>query len=169
MKKVLLLIITTGFIITTYSQKIDTLPIPDTAKLTLSKVYSDVKSGLIGLSESLKVPATHVYKILVKQQLANSISYLSLVLIFVICSIVLYRLSSKNYNAHLKYCLEKQNDKDPDIWDSTFSIVSIVCAIMSGITFIVSIVCFCSYFNEIIVGFTNPEYGAIKEIISFVK
>lgn len=143
--------------------------IPDTAKLTLSKVYSDVKSGIQGLAQALKVPANHVYSILVKQQTSNAIAYLTLILIFVIFSIVTYRLSRANYKAHLKYCKESQGDDDPDIGDSSFSVVAVILSIISGITFITSVVQITCYYNQIIIGFINPEYGAIKEIMSFIK
>ena len=74
MKKVLSVIVAMVFVFVSYSQKVDSLQIPDTAKLTLSKVYSDVKSGINGLAQSLKVPATHVYEIMIRQQIAQSIS-----------------------------------------------------------------------------------------------
>jgi len=154
MKKVLSVIIAMGFLLSSYSQ---TDSLPDTAKLTLSKVYSDVKAGISGLAESLKVPASHVYGIMVKQQIAQSISNLIFFLAFILLSVILYKSGMKTYKLW-------NTKKDDDLVGITI-ITFILCAISTFIC----VVGFWSDYASIVTGFTNPEYGAIKEIISFVK
>lgn len=145
MKKTLMSIAIICISILSYSQKTDSLPIPDTAKLTLSKVYSDVKSGIEGLSKSLKVPAQHVYGIMVKQQVVDSITWLvaNLLVLLLTMTALIYWIKDK---------------KTKDEW---FGVPLI------GIL-IFFILLFCTL-STIVAGFVNPEYGAIKEIISFVK
>jgi uncharacterized protein involved in cysteine biosynthesis len=53
--------------------------------------------------------------------------------------------------------------------DSPKGVLSLVISILSGIAVISAVVFTCSNITETIAGFINPEYGAIKEIISFVK
>lgn len=155
MKKVLSVIIAMSFLFTTYSQKVDSLP--DTTKLTLGKVYSDIKVGINSLAQSLKVPATHVYEIMMRQQISQSISNLVFVFVFLIISIILYKVGIKTYKLY-------NVEKNEDLAGITF-ISFLLCAISI-------IICVCSFWSDyssIITGFINPEYGAIKEIISFVK
>ena len=157
MKKLLSLIIFIGISITTYCQKGDSLPIPDTAKLTLGKVYSDVKSGIQGLAQSLKVPATHVYNIMIKQQLVKSISSLVIITTFAVM-VFLFIKMGKNYQARY--------DKSNVDSDETMMIIGYIGFVVSALLFIKF---FWADYDVIIGGFVNPEYGAIKEIISFVK
>lgn len=158
MKKVLSIIIAMSFLFTSYAQKVDSLNnLTDTAKLTLTKVYADVKAGINGLAQSLKVPASHVYNIMVKQQITQSISNLIFVLVFILLSIILYKVGMKTYKLY-------NVKKDEDLISITI-ITFILCAVST----LFSVGSFWSDYSSIVTGFTNPEYGAIKEIISFVK
>lgn len=159
MKQFLSVIIAMSFLFSTYSQKVDSLP--DTTKLTLGKVYSDVKAGLNGLAQSLKVPASHVYSVMIRQQVAQSISDLIFFIAFIILSITLYKIGMKT--------MSKIDDKKDKETDGGYIGITVVSFLLCGFT---TIVCICSFWHDyssIVTGFTNPEYGAIKEIISFVK
>lgn len=155
MKKLLTVIIAMGFLFTTYAQKVDSLP--DTTKLTLGKFYSDVKAGINGLAQSLKVPATHVYTIMIKQQTTQAISNLIFLLVFIILSFVFYFVAIKTYKLY-------NVRKDENLLD-----ITVLSFIILAITVLITVVCFWSDYASIVTGFVNPEYGAIKEIISFVK
>lgn len=146
MKKVLSLIMAMTFLFVSYAQKTDSLPIPDTAKLTLGKVYSDVKAGINGLAQSLKVPATHVYGVMVKQQTVSAITWL-IVDIFLFLVALFFAIV---------WGIDKSEDKN-EWWGVP---VVFFCIFLIFIFFNLS---------DIIGGLINPEYGAIKEIISFVK
>ena len=157
MKQLFSILIAMSFLFTTYSQKADSLPIPDTAKLTLGKVYSDVKNGINGLAQSLKVPATHVYGIMIKQQTTRAISDLIFDMMFILLSFILYSVGMK---AAKKLAIKKTDEIE------TVCIISFVCCCISTL---IAVCSFWSDYSGIVSGFVNPEYGAIKEIISFVK
>jgi len=46
-------------------------------------LYQDVKEGLSGLATGLKVGVEHVYIVLVKQQIVNSITWVIIYLLFI--------------------------------------------------------------------------------------
>lgn len=119
--------------------------------LTLSKVYDDVKMGLVGLSGALKVPAAHVYSILVKQQVVNSFVYL-FCFILTISIFVCFIL-----------CIKKMGDEDEG--EYLYDVLSTVSGALLFVLVIVTLCVFC----DMIIGFINPEYGAIKYIMNFIK
>ena len=118
--------------------------------LTFLKVYEDVKGGILGLAEALKTPAEHVYEVLVKQQVINAWSGL----IFIIIMLVLLFLSIRYLKAY---------NNDPDINDLTVPVVLLI--FVSILTFVALI----GTGLDILTGFFNPEYGAIKDIVDFIK
>ena len=122
----------------------------DSTSLTFARVYNDIKGGILGLAEALKTPAEHVYKILVKQQVINAWSGL----IFIIVMLILLFLSIR----YLKDC-----NNNEDIKDLTGPILLVIIALI--VTFGVFIV----VGPDILTGFFNPEYGAIKDIVNFIK
>ena len=121
-----------------------------TTVLTFNKVYEDIKESIQGLAEALKEPAEHIYGIMIKQQVINAWSGL----IFIIVMLILLFLSIQ----YLGAC----ND-DPDISDLTIPVTLIM--ITSITTFVVLIITG----PDILTGFFNPEYGAMKDIVNFVK
>jgi len=109
-------------------------------------LYQDVKEGLSGLATGLKVGVEHVYIVLVKQQIVNSITWVIIYLLFIfICYLFV-----KNWNY-----LAKETD---DVVNIIGSVVLTI--ILISLTFTL---------NETVMGFVNPEYGAIKDIINFVS
>lgn len=156
MKKIITItIVTMMFICSSYAQT-------DTSKLTLNKVYSDIKVGIASLSQSLKVPATHVYGILVKQQVANSIISICLIVVLLITAIISVIVAIKMYNKAKVESNSYPIETTPGLFFVVFSVGSAFLAIGC-------IIMICSTMESIVIGFTNPEYGAIKEIISIVK
>ncbi len=123
--------------------------IADTTKLTVNKVYSDVKAGMQGLGSALKVGAEHVYHVLAKKQLVDSITTL---IIYIIGSIVILLV------LRLTIFL---NNKEEDIATGLGILLIFITTIF--------IIYFACSINNCVMGFVNPEYGAIKEIINFVK
>jgi hypothetical protein len=137
--------------------------IPDSAKLTLLKVYEDTKAGLIGLAGALKTTAEHVYVVLVKQQVVYSISYLLFDIMLFIVSIYFLSCFKNNYK---RTQIKTDSWYNDDIEDHFGLVGMLVFGIIFGIILIVSIA-----FNgtDIVTGFINPEYGAIKDIINFIN
>jgi len=147
----------------------DTIPIPDTSAVTFSKVYNDVKEGIAGLATSLKAPAEHVYEILVKQQVVNATTSLIFCVFMLLLGCILfytgYRIYvnyNENYNRINDYKFgHRRYDMDEGYWT--------IFLIVGGIIFAVGLIGLTVESKSIITGFFNPEYGAIKDIISFIK
>lgn len=120
---------------------------------TFKTIYFDIKSGIAGLAAALKVTAEHVYTILVKQQVVNSI----ICLILGIISIIFIINWFKKYKSDEKW--------DSDHGPTALGLVRITQIIIGFILLAISLV----NIDVIITGFINPEYGAIKEILNFIK
>lgn len=131
---------------------VDITGAPDSASLSFSKIYTDVKVGISALASSLKVGAEHVYGVLVKQQLVMAITY-GLWLPF---AIILGFFLLNGYKG-----LDAKNR-----FDEAGRVFYIV---FGSIITLVPIIIFMCHIDIIVMGFVNPEYGAIKDIISIVK
>lgn len=137
--------------------------LPDSARLTLSKVYTDVKAGMAGLAAALKVGAEHVYGILIRQQLVNSATNLLLYLISFLALRFCWVIFQRNHR--------RTKDRD-DSWygdaiDEHAGMLAPI--IIGGILAIPSAIFFLNSAQQTITGFINPEYGAIMDIIKFVN
>lgn len=121
---------------------------------TFKQIYSDVKSGITGLASALKVTAEHVYGILVKQQIVNSVVYLLILIITILLLIFCYKEWSK---------IEVDHKGDPK------EAKPFIFTIVSGIIGFILLLVFLFNIDTMIMGFINPEYGAIMDIIHFVK
>ena len=118
--------------------------------LTFLKVYEDIKSDVIGLANVLKMPAEHVYRVMVKQQVIDALSGT----LFIVIMLILLFLSIR----YLKAC-----NNNPDIKDISGPVVLLI--IVSIITFTVLMVAG----STVLTGFFNPEYGAMRDIVNFVN
>lgn len=150
MKKIIMLVVFAIFTISGFAKEIE-VSLPDTTSVTFTQVYNDVKEGITDLAIALKIPAEHVYGVLVKQQIVNSITHSLFplgALILICLFIILYRRGTKK---------EWEDNKDK-AW-----------SIITGIFLLIFIIASITVLSYIVQGFANPEYGAIKEIITFVK
>ncbi len=161
MKKLLsIILLTIGMIVSNNTKAIsidsiktdinNTVTSIDTSSVTKT-IYQDVKSALVGLSSGLKVGAEHVYQILVKQQIVNSITYLILLIIALLLLIPLYKF--------IKFCTTNNDAHEGHIFICFIAII--VIGAFNAIML--------SYINKIIMGFVNPEYGAIEKILELIK
>jgi TRAP-type C4-dicarboxylate transport system permease small subunit len=126
----------------------------DSTKVTMTQVYNDVKDALSGMADALKVGAEHVYQILVKQQIVNSIT---LILCYVLFAFVAYF----SFKLVFKAVAKGKEEDSYEPWNMLFIIPTIIT--------ISSIVFFSTTIQSCVTGFLNPEYGAIMEIKSFIK
>lgn len=130
---------------------------------TFNMVYSDVKEGIKALASSLKVPAEKVWEVTIKQQAVRSVSILTALVIIIVASVVCWVFFSKN-------CKRTTTQGDPwytDCMEEHVGLwglltVAIILTIVSAIWFVMSV-------QPILTGFMNPEYGAIKDIVGFIK
>ena len=120
-----------------------------------SRIYGDLKDGVLAIGQSLKVGAEHVYTVLVRQQVVNSVVYLLLG----IFSLILGVLSYKQWGL-IQYDSRKDefNEVRPLVFTVAFGLTS----------FVLSLVFFLNL-DLVVMGFANPEYGAMQDVINFVK
>lgn len=126
--------------------------LPDSSQLSFKEVYTDIKAGLSGLGSALKVGSEHVYEVLIKQQIVYGILYSIIFLLGIILTSIGIRMFHKS----------KTSD-----WEApTILILSILCFWVGGLTLLgIGI----GHIDNITTGFINPEYGAIKDILEFIK
>lgn len=119
-------------------------------------IYKDVKDVVKSLAETLKVGTEHVYGVLIKQQIVNSVTYI--ILLFIGAFLLSF--------AFKQFQLIEINSYG-DLEDKSIPrlIYAIAGVIIGGITFIFPL---CNL-DVIVTGFINPEYGAIKTIIEMLK
>lgn len=133
-----------------FAQKSDPLHLFDSTQKenTFDTVYNDIKSTLSAMAGELKTTADHVYAVLVRQQLVNSC-------INVLCLMLAIPL-------FLYFLKGMKKRKEGQEWpDTPYTFAIIIACILFG-AFLLTI-------NSTITGFVNPEYGAMKEIMSYIK
>lgn len=123
------------------------------------------------LAKSLKVPAEHVYSVLVKNTQINACVNIALLLITYLCGVILLIITLKSYsNKNKRWRLlniDSRNVKEnPDYnyydLDDGWHIDGLISSLL--ILFIAFIFTLIDG-SEIISNLFNPEYGAIKEIM----
>jgi hypothetical protein len=117
-------------------------------------LYTDFKDGISVLASGLKVGAEHVYTVLVKQQIVNAITYLIIGIIGLILML--------NFMKRYKDPKEEWGDDD---FPTFLGILRFFQAVLAGILILFVIFSL----DEIVMGFINPEYGAIETIVDIVK
>jgi hypothetical protein len=125
--------------------------------VTFTTVYNDLKDALTAAGEALKTGAEHVYEILVRQQVINSITYL-------IILAVLFTVGGIGLKYGLKDLHEKNRYGDKTIKES-----KVILLIIAGIILVIGVIVTCLSMPRIVTGFFNPEYGAIQEVRKFIK
>jgi hypothetical protein len=171
MKRLLLLTVFIFAIGITYAQDVQTTKDEELSSVQIvNTVFDRTTEAVSELAASLKVPAEHVYTILVRQQLINSIQ---LVIVFALLFIISYLMIKLPYNdwrrINLKWWKEHRSDSDNyynknDLDDGWW----IWCVVPGVALAMIAAVCFIGYTGDIVTGFINPEYGAIKEIMSIL-
>lgn len=120
-------------------------------------IYSDLKDGVVALGQSLKVGAEHVYKVLVKQQIVKAVVFIFVFLVSLITGILCYKQWGKIETVEERY--------QTSVKEVRPFVFTIVFGLISFITFLV----FIFNVDTMIMGFVNPEYGAIQDVIHFVQ
>lgn len=151
MKKSILIIITL-FTLGAYADTTDTTINIGEVERVVDKYVDKVTTAITGLAESLQVPADHVYAVLVKQQFVNS---LTTSLIFIIFFLIPLTYTRKVFR------WADKADIDGEHWTIWF-IIGPLPSVAGLIYFFVTV-------STLMMGFINPEYGAMQEIVNFVK
>lgn len=128
-------------------------PINSTKTVTWSQAYNDFKDALSGAADALKTGSEHVYQVLVQQQVTNSVTNVILYIAFAIVTFFSWKLCNKLYDKH--------KDESYSEWGMLYIVPTII-TVLSLVHLGISM-------NATVMGFVNPEYGAIQEIKSFIK
>lgn len=145
-------------------------------KGVISTAYEDIKASVqhmtpvVGdavesLAKGLKVGAEELFKILVLQQVVYSVVY-TIVLIMMVLLLMAFIKEKKKYLVYLK---EYTNNKDISQNKSSvamqhwiFMLIYISGVVITGAIFISNIIPF-------VMGYVNPEYGAVMEILEYAQ
>ena len=143
----------------------------DQISQVVTTVFDKTSEAVKSLSEALKVPAERVYTVLTKQQAIVSVTWLSVVVLFLIAGIWLLVYANSNYNTANKLYVSQIREKDyrKDVLDffdddHAWSFQWVFGIIIFCVGLIIAAVASQAIFT----GFLNPEYGAIKEIMSIL-
>lgn len=129
--------------------------IKDTSEVTFSKVYNDVKTGINAVASALKVGAEHVYEVLVKQQVVNAIVW---ILIGVLPLLLLLVFGKSVW----KWASIQEKEHDAEGFAG-------FCAFLFYCFTIIPSIILMFHIDIVVTGFVNPEYGALQEIMSWIK
>ena len=138
----------------TYSQDKDPLHLFDSTQKTSleDSIYHDVKDALSAMATGLKTTSGHVYSVLVYQQRLNAIIWLIIALAGIFPVLLFTRT------------LKKPKTDPYDVLNTN----GVMAILMGSICLIWAAAVIC-HVDTIIVGLFNPEYGALKDIMDFVK
>ena len=162
MKKSTILLFFSIFITTTiFSQEIvdaKKTEISNNVVDVVNTVFDKTTEAITQLASALKVPAEHVYTILIKQQLVQSLSSLLGSIFVILLGLLIAKFTYRDWNNKNKqWRIRNDRSDDYNYWGLSDG----------GWIFLVSLG-FLISFNNIITGFINPEYGAIKDIMNFL-
>lgn len=118
------------------------------------------EEAITKLAAVLKVPAEHVYKVLVKQQIV-----LSIVNIFIAIFTIFFIIGT--YKFFLYGCAPYRKDSDYSRFYRSDGGLQIIAAILTLIS-IIGLVYTIVSLGVTVAGFCNPEYGAMKDITNML-
>lgn len=155
MKKLILLLIMLTMFFYGNATEDSTKYVTDTNTEKLIDKYTEkIEVGISALAKSLKRPAEHVYGVLVKQRVVKAWTWIGVILLSLLITIVVPAIS-KRLSASIK-------EEDKSDGSDEYKILLLI----FGIITVIIIIC---GLKPIISGFFNPEYGAIKEIMRFLN
>lgn len=117
---------------------------------TLTEILIDKYAyEIVELSKELKVPAKHVYSVVIKQQTVNSVVWLFIYFSLSILAFIFIKLR----NAEIK---RDKYSNDKDMFQTLAIVASIILIVVILFTF-----------HVVVRGLINPEFGALKTIANF--
>lgn len=141
--------------------------VADQTTQIINTVFDKTTEAITELASALKVPAEHVYSVLMKQQLVISLTYSIITIFLFILGVFLIskaingqRKANDNYNKGRTGEYYVKYDLDDNWW---------LAGIIAGcVILVVDIIAFISMSGDIVTGFINPEYGALHEILKLL-
>jgi len=153
---------------------VQTSPTEELASVQIiDHLYDKTEQAISTLAKALEVPAEHVYNVLVRQQVIKAVSSLIVLIGIIIASIIIISIGYKVWNDKNKNWMnsDKYNEerygsdyKRYDFDDGWWCIL-----ISGGYAFLgICIIVLICMVGDIFSGILNPEYGAIKDIMSIL-
>lgn len=138
----------------------------------INTLYDKTSEAISDIATALKVPAEHVYTVLVRQYVNKAITGVFVIVLLLIIVFTLWNLHKYFYAKHLKdpnVVKDLEQGYSVGTENSQFGVFSVIVGILFIITIMATIVVTLGLSSDIITGFFNPEYGAIQEILRIVK
>lgn len=140
----------------------------DTAKFNWNSVYKDAKEGVKAIASGLKVGAEKVWIVLTKQQIVKAITNIVIYIFLFILFISFFNMSKARYKV-CKVRMKEHSGSYRSFEEYIEGVGCIIFGVLSGISGIVLVVCFSATIDVTVTGIVNPEYGAIRDVMEFVK
>jgi len=163
------LIIIIVFFSLNLNAKDNTLTKVDTAKVSWNRVYKDAKDGVKAIASGLKVGVEKVWIILTKQQIVKSIINTVIYIVMIIFLVIFFNMSKKRYKLAIIKLQDKSHSYRDSFDETAEGATCIIFGVMCGILLIFFSAFFIISIDTTITGLINPEYGAIKDVISFIN
>lgn len=152
MKKVILItLFFVSFVAIKAQESIETTKLSETERV-IDKYLDKTGDVIESLAEKLKVPAGHVYEILVRQQIVKGLTLIVAVVILAVLTLLSFLLLKSRHNFKREWYL--QNTEGYWFLFILLAIALLIFLVLFMTTGIPSLI--------------NPEYGAIKEILSIL-
>lgn len=136
----------------------------------VNTLFDKTTEAVKDLANALKVPAEHVYSILIKQQIVKSVTNLFIIILLCLLSYIVSKVTLKSYkDTNISYRIEHKildsNYNRYELDDNGWWVMGITTV---AVLIISTIITFVSVITSVITGFINPEYGAIKDILQYI-
>jgi len=148
MKKAVLIITMIFFFAVTYSQESKDVPVTETERI-IDKYIDKTGEVIQNLASALKVPAEHVYSILVKQQVVVGISITIGFIMSIIFTIISWVIVKNKHDFGEEWYMQDT--------EGYWTVFILACLTLIAMTIALLI----GGIPKLI----NPEYGAIQEIL----
>ena len=129
------------------------------AEAFIDKYSGKLEAAFVSLAKSLKTPVEHIYKVLVTQQVVKASIFIIADILLIVLSIIFSIWFGKTVNYYSKQKDDWSDYEGPCIILCATTIVCIIAAV--GCTF--------GSLSTVVTGFINPEYGAIMDILQFIR
>lgn len=130
-----------------------------------------VEEGVKSLAKGLGTTATELFRILVKQQIVYAIVYTLVLFLILFLIWILYKLYNNISNISILF-IKKNNlgDKDIATYNKKMQDKLSISYLLFGII-LICVICLSIFFinnlTDLVMGYLNPEYGAIQEILNY--
>lgn len=140
----------------------------------VDKYTSKVAVGITGLAESMEVPAKHVYKVLVKQAVVDSIVWFLILLTGILLMLPFWGTFKRDIDwddldETIRTVVKDKEGNETVQEDTKKSGAEIISKLIMAIIGLITIVIGIFHIGTMVQGFVNPEYKAIQDIVQMTS